>query len=206
MSFQRFSQKELNEVLFEKNYYVILQVRKDSTHNEIKKSFFRLAKLYHPDSNNFLEKKYANQAFTNINQAFSCLRHQRKREFYDKFDIDLNRIHLTEKKQNEMMRNCFGRKRRIGKHRNKKRRRKKKPKFEVTKLNHFIKNIFFQLIILCTIPFRFLLTESKKIFKRIHTYFKKKTKSDSETDLIKKSTEVLMIASICIFVYFLVLK
>lgn len=34
-----------------KDYYRILEVGKDSTESEIKKSYYRLAKSYHPDSN-----------------------------------------------------------------------------------------------------------------------------------------------------------
>lgn len=34
-----------------KDYYQILEVTKDSSEAEIKKSYYRLAKTYHPDSN-----------------------------------------------------------------------------------------------------------------------------------------------------------
>ncbi len=34
-----------------KDYYQVLEVTKDSTEAEIKKSYYRLAKTYHPDSN-----------------------------------------------------------------------------------------------------------------------------------------------------------
>lgn len=35
----------------EKDYYQILEVNKDSSDADIKKSYYRLAKSYHPDSN-----------------------------------------------------------------------------------------------------------------------------------------------------------
>lgn len=34
-----------------KDYYNILEVTKDSSDSEVKKSYYRLAKMYHPDSN-----------------------------------------------------------------------------------------------------------------------------------------------------------
>lgn len=41
-----------------KDYYQILEVTKESNESEIKKSYYRLAKTYHPDTNPGKEGKF----------------------------------------------------------------------------------------------------------------------------------------------------
>ena len=41
-----------------KDFYSILEVNKQSSDSDIKRSYYRLAKAYHPDSNPGLEAKF----------------------------------------------------------------------------------------------------------------------------------------------------
>lgn len=60
------------------NYYDILEVSKNASEDEIKKSFRRLSKKYHPDINNGDDEK-----FKQINEAYSVLSDFTKRRQYD---------------------------------------------------------------------------------------------------------------------------
>jgi DnaJ-class molecular chaperone len=62
------------------NYYEILKIPQESTKNEIKKSYYNLAKQYHPDKNKTLE---AENMFKDINIAYKVLSDDFKREEYD---------------------------------------------------------------------------------------------------------------------------
>lgn len=61
-----------------KDYYIILEVTKDSSDSEVKKSYYRLAKMYHPDSNPGKEAK-----FKEINEAYSVLSDEKLKRQYD---------------------------------------------------------------------------------------------------------------------------
>lgn len=61
-----------------KDYYKILEVTKDSTDSEVKKSYYRLAKAYHPDSNPGMEGK-----FKEISEAYSVLSDPKIRKDYN---------------------------------------------------------------------------------------------------------------------------
>ena len=65
----------------QKNYYDILNVKKDATADEIKSAYRTLAKKYHPDlhpgDNEAAEK------FKEINEAYETLSDPQKREAYD---------------------------------------------------------------------------------------------------------------------------
>jgi curved DNA-binding protein CbpA len=61
-----------------KDYYQVLEVSKDSNESEIKKSYYRLAKTYHPDSNPGKEAK-----FKEINEAYSVLSDGKLRKQYN---------------------------------------------------------------------------------------------------------------------------
>lgn len=62
-------------------YYSILEVWPKSTEDEIKKNYFRLAKLYHPDVAG--DKPENRERFKLINEAYSVLGNPQKRRIYD---------------------------------------------------------------------------------------------------------------------------
>ena len=62
------------------DYYKILEVNKSVDKNELKKSFYNLAKKYHPDMN-----KGDDVRFKKINQAYEILSNDQKRKEYDSF-------------------------------------------------------------------------------------------------------------------------
>ncbi|WP_267384122.1 J domain-containing protein [Cyanobacterium sp. uoEpiScrs1] len=64
-----------------RNHYAILGVSKNATSEEMKKSFRRLARQYHPDVNP--GDKMAEEKFKDINEAYNILSDQTKRAEYD---------------------------------------------------------------------------------------------------------------------------
>jgi len=66
-----------------KDYYEILNVSKDASPDEIKSSYRRLAKKYHPDLNP--NDKEAEKRFKEINEAYEILSDPEKRKRYDMF-------------------------------------------------------------------------------------------------------------------------
>lgn len=66
-----------------KDYYEILNVSRDASQDEIKSSFRKLAKKYHPDLNP--NDKEAEQRFKEINEAYEVLGDPEKRKRYDMF-------------------------------------------------------------------------------------------------------------------------
>ena len=65
----------------EKDYYKILEVPEDASDDVIKKSFRKLAKKYHPDTNG--GNQQAAERFQEINEAYSVLGDEAKRKAYD---------------------------------------------------------------------------------------------------------------------------
>ena len=65
-----------------RNYYAILGVSRDATGEEIKKSFRKLARQYHPDVNP--GDKTAEEKFKGINEAYDILSDEGKRADYDR--------------------------------------------------------------------------------------------------------------------------
>lgn len=65
----------------EKDYYKILEVPEDAADDVIKKSFRKLAKKYHPDTNG--GNQQAAERFQEINEAYSVLGDEEKRKSYD---------------------------------------------------------------------------------------------------------------------------
>ena len=71
-----------------KDYYKILEVDKNSSQDEIKKSYRRLAKKYHPDLHP--EDKNAQEKFKEINEAYEVLGDENKKKQYDTFGSNYN--------------------------------------------------------------------------------------------------------------------
>jgi molecular chaperone DnaJ len=65
-----------------RDYYEVLGVGRGAGQEEIKKSYRRLARQYHPDVNKSPE---AEARFKEINEAYQVLSDERKREMYDRF-------------------------------------------------------------------------------------------------------------------------
>jgi curved DNA-binding protein len=63
-----------------KNYYKALDVEKDASQDEIKRSFRKLARKYHPDIN---KESGAEDRFKEINEAYEVLGDTEKRAAYD---------------------------------------------------------------------------------------------------------------------------
>jgi molecular chaperone DnaJ len=62
----------------QKNYYDILGVNKNTSDADLKRSYYQLAKKYHPDSNPGLEAK-----FKEINEAYTVLSDPKVKRQYD---------------------------------------------------------------------------------------------------------------------------
>ena len=71
-----------------KDYYKILGVDKKCTDDNIKKSYRKLAMLWHPDkhvNDSEKDKKIAEDKFKEINNAYEILGNVEKRRQYDQF-------------------------------------------------------------------------------------------------------------------------
>jgi len=72
------------------DYYEILEVSRDCSSTELKKSYRKLAMKYHPDRNP--DDKEAEDKFKQINEAYQVLSDDEKRSIYDRYGKDgLNR-------------------------------------------------------------------------------------------------------------------
>lgn len=69
----------------ENNLYMILNLEKDCSKEDIKKSFKKLAVKYHPDKNN--NSDYSKKKFIKIKEAFDILYDDIKRKKYDEKNI-----------------------------------------------------------------------------------------------------------------------
>ena len=65
-----------------RDFYKILDVAKDAKLREIKKSYRKLAKKYHPDANNGSKK--SENLFKILSEAYSTLSDSKKRREYDR--------------------------------------------------------------------------------------------------------------------------
>jgi curved DNA-binding protein len=74
-----------------KDYYKILKLNKDASNEEIKKTYRRLAKKYHPDKNP--NDKKAEEKFKQISEAYEVLKNPEKRKKYDQLGTNWKQYH-----------------------------------------------------------------------------------------------------------------
>ncbi|KAI0757306.1 hypothetical protein C8Q80DRAFT_1132999 [Daedaleopsis nitida] len=65
-----------------KDPYKVLSIKKDASAADIKKTYFALARKYHPDTN---PDKNAQEKFVEIQEAYDILKDEKKRAEYDKY-------------------------------------------------------------------------------------------------------------------------
>ena len=90
---------------YNRNYYEILGVSKNSSQQEIKDAYRKLAKIYHPDYNDSFD---AIQIMQLINEAYDVLSDIKKRKQYDsKLEINNNDAYQTYTKSRDESENDF---------------------------------------------------------------------------------------------------
>lgn len=77
--------------LTQKDYYKILGVSKNSSAKDIKKSYYELAKQYHPDTNK--NDPNASKKFQEVSEAYEILSDETKRQEYDTYGKTTEQMH-----------------------------------------------------------------------------------------------------------------
>lgn len=65
------------------DYYQVLEIKPDAKPDEIRKAYFRLAKMYHPDLSTGGDSAENTECFLNIQKAYEILSSVEKRRNYD---------------------------------------------------------------------------------------------------------------------------
>jgi len=73
-------------IMDNKNYYEVLGLAPTCTLHEIKRSYYQLALIWHPDKQQ--NKKEAQNSFTFINEAYNVLSDTNKRRTYDTYGLE----------------------------------------------------------------------------------------------------------------------
>lgn len=71
--------------MVKKDYYEILGLSRDASPEEIKKAYRRLALQYHPDKHPPEKRKWAEEKFKEISEAYEVLMDPKKRRLYDTY-------------------------------------------------------------------------------------------------------------------------
>ena len=77
------------------NYYNILNVKKNASHDEIRKAYYHISRASHPDKQRQHNNKEITEAFVNITNAYQVLSDPYKREIYDHFGLDGVEVYLA---------------------------------------------------------------------------------------------------------------
>jgi curved DNA-binding protein len=72
-------------MIMAKDYYKLLGISKGASKEEIKRAFRKMARKYHPDVNP--DEPKSGEKFKEINEAYSILSDDKKREMFDKFGV-----------------------------------------------------------------------------------------------------------------------
>lgn len=83
----------------DKNYYEILEVDRNASPEIIEKAYKTLAKKYHPDLQDDIHKKEAEETFKIINEAYQTLSDPEQRSLYDQ---KIENTVITQDKYDEM--------------------------------------------------------------------------------------------------------
>eukprot|EP01126_Amoeba_proteus_P027947 TRINITY_DN2764_c0_g1_i17.p1 TRINITY_DN2764_c0_g1~~TRINITY_DN2764_c0_g1_i17.p1 ORF type:complete len:325 (-),score=87.86 TRINITY_DN2764_c0_g1_i17:362-1234(-) len=78
-----------------KDYYQELDVVRTASTKEIRKAYFSLAKIYHPDKNENFNKPKIQAKFERISKAYSVLQDEIKRKHYDRL-LELGQVDYTD--------------------------------------------------------------------------------------------------------------
>src|SRR4028118_355899 len=73
-----------------KDFYKILGVDRKADEKEIKKAYRKMARQHHPDINP--NNKGAEARFKEINEAYQVLSDKEKRELFDQFGADFDKV------------------------------------------------------------------------------------------------------------------